>query len=106
MTAFLSTIQERVEYIYGLFHQLEQLEFKDAKQASKKVSPPPSTVLTHYSIEEIKSRYKRVAKIILRIPPALIEIHKRCELTMPLLVFITEAIQRLKEPTLKFIERL
>lgn len=44
--------------------------------------------------------------MILRIPPSLIEIHKRAELSMPLLVFISEVLQRLKDPTLKFLDRL
>lgn len=49
---------------------------------------------------------KRIAKLVLRVPPSLIEIHKRAELSMPLLVFLAEVLQRLRDPTVKFLERL
>ena len=42
----------------------------------------------------------------MKIPPSLIEIHRRAELTNPLLVFITEVFTRLRDPTVKFLERL
>lgn len=35
VSGFLATIQDRVEYVYAQFHQLEQIDFKDPKVASK-----------------------------------------------------------------------
>ena len=49
---------------------------------------------------------KLIAKLILRIPPSLIEIHNRAELTTPLLVFVSEALSRLRDPVAKFLEKL
>lgn len=35
VSSFLASIQDRVEFVYSQFHALEQIEFKDPKQASK-----------------------------------------------------------------------
>ncbi len=52
----------------------------------------PVILLLLTLIENVNAVCKRIAKLILRIPPSLIEIHKRAELAMPLLVFISEVL--------------
>lgn len=49
---------------------------------------------------------KVIAKLILKIPPSLFELRQRAELSTPLLKFIAEVLQRLKEPTVRFLEYL
>jgi hypothetical protein len=44
------------------------------------------------SLEDLLALCKVIAKLILKIPPSLIEIHQRAELSTPLLVFISEAL--------------
>jgi hypothetical protein len=44
--------------------------------------------------------------LILKIPPSIIEIQKRHELTLPLLKFQTDVTLHMREPTLRFLEKL
>ena len=57
-------------------------------------------------LEIINSLCKKIAVLILKIPPSIIEIQKRYELTLPLLRFISDALLRLRDPVSKFIEKL
>ncbi|CDW78932.1 UNKNOWN [Stylonychia lemnae] len=99
---FLSHIQERVEFIYSQFHLLEQMDLKDKKSSSKL-----KFCLRRLNILElINSLCQKIAVLILKIPPSIIEIQKRYDLSMPLLKFISDAFFKLRDPVNKYIERL
>ena len=99
VSSFLNTVEDRVEYIYQQYHHLEQLEFKDPKQASKR---PPIAHL----IEELNALCRRISTMILQIPPSLLDLQRRAELTQPLLIFIAETLGRLRDPCVRVIERV
>ena len=44
--------------------------------------------------------------MILQIPPSLLDLQRRAELTQPLLLFISETLSRLRDPCVRVIERV
>jgi hypothetical protein len=68
------------------------VNFMPSNKSISKMRRLPVILLLLTLIENVNAVCKRIAKLILRIPPSLIEIHKRAELAMPLLVFISEVL--------------
>ena len=57
-------------------------------------------------IEELNALCRRISTMILQIPPSLLDLQRRAELTQPLLLFIAETLGRLRDPCVRVIERV